>query len=75
MLEGILDTSMNALDKFEARRFEGRVIAIPTGAVSTLNFNLSAREKEELYDAGFDAASRFFTNPPKPPENSFGQIP
>src|SRR5581483_10616165 len=45
MLEAILDTSMNALDKFELKRFGSRVIAIPTGAVSTLNFNLDAREK------------------------------
>jgi NTE family protein len=75
MLEAILETAMNALDKFEQRRFEGRVIAIPTGAVPTLEFNLSDAQKKELYDAGFKAAGDFFANPPKPPENSYGRIP
>ncbi len=74
MLEAILDTSINALDKFEQRRFESRVIPIPTGAVSTLNFNLSKGEKEYLYQSGFDAAEAFFATSPKP-ENSYGRMP
>jgi NTE family protein len=72
MLEGILDTAMNALDKFELRRFSSRVIPIPTGAVSTLNFNLSADEKSYLYESGLKAAEAFFAAAPKP-ENSYGQ--
>lgn len=74
MLAGILDTSMNALDKFEAKRFASRVIAIPTGEVATLNFNLSDKEKAYLYDSGFDAAKKFFETAPKP-ENSYGVAP
>jgi NTE family protein len=74
MLEGILDTAMNALDKFEAQRFASRVIAIPTGAVSTLNFNLSESEKEYLYDSGLQAARTFFASSPSG-ENSYGKIP
>ncbi len=74
MLEGILDTAMNALDKFEARRFASRVIPIPTGAVSTLNFNLSSSEKEYLYDSGLAAARAFFAASPSG-ENSYGKVP
>ncbi len=74
MLEAVLDTAMNALDKFELHRFPGRVIPIPTGAVSTLNFNLTKTEKEELYNSGFDAAEGFFAQQPAP-ENTFGKVP
>jgi NTE family protein len=72
MLEGILDTAMNALDKFELRRFSSRVIPIPTGAVSTLNFNLSNSEKSYLYESGLKAAEEFFAAAPES-ENSYGQ--
>jgi len=74
MLEGILDTAMNALDKFAESRFEQRVIPIPTGEVSTLNFNLSPQEKKYLYESGFDSAKAFFATGPKP-ENSYGKLP
>jgi NTE family protein len=74
MLEGILDTATNALDKFELQRFGPRVIPIPTGEVSTLNFNLSQSEKNYLYESGLESARRFFATAPKP-ENSFGEIP
>jgi NTE family protein len=73
MLEGILDTAMNARDKFELRRFESRVIAIPTGAVSTLNFSLTHAEKKYLYESGFEAARRFFAAG-RPSENSYGKV-
>lgn len=72
MLAGILDTAMNALDKFSERRFGQRVIPIPTGKVSTLNFNLTPAEKKYLYDSGFEAAQEFFAAGPKP-QNSYGQ--
>jgi len=74
MLAGILDTAMNALDRFEAQRFRSRVIPIPTGAVSTLNFNLSDGEKEYLYDSGLKAARDFFAASPDG-ENSYGKVP
>ncbi len=74
MLEGILDTAMNALDKFELNRFQSRVIPIPTGRVSTLNFNLSSNEKKYLYDSGLKAAQAFFAESPGA-ENSYGKVP
>jgi NTE family protein len=74
MLEGILDTAMNALDSFEERRFAKRVVPIPTGAVSTLNFNLDDQEKAYLYESGLAAARTFFAAGPTG-ENSFGETP
>ena len=74
MLEAILTTAMNALDKFELRRFASRVIPIPTGRVATLNFNLSGDEKAYLYDSGYKAAKAFFATQPVP-ENSYGEAP
>jgi NTE family protein len=74
MLEGILNTAMNALDKFSEQRFVERVIPIPTGGVSTLNFNLSAEEKKYLYESGLTSAKAFFAREPKP-ENSYGKMP
>jgi NTE family protein len=74
MLEGILDTAMNALDKFELQRFESRVIPIPTGDVSTLDFNLSDTEKDYLYESGLTAARQFFATAPVA-ENSYGKLP
>jgi NTE family protein len=74
MLEGILDTATNALDKFELQRFESRVVPIPTGGVATLNFDLSTAEKDYLYESGLKAARRFFATAPQP-ENSFGKLP
>jgi NTE family protein len=72
MLEGVLDSAINALDKFTERRFDSRVIPIPTGKVSTLNFNLSKEEKKYLYDSGLQAAQKFFAGAPKP-TNSYGK--
>lgn len=74
MLEGILESAMNALDTFEQRRFASRVIAIPTGAVSTLNFALTDEEKTYLYESGFKAAAAFFAASPSA-ENSYGRTP
>lgn len=73
MLGDVIDTAINARDDFELEYFGNRVIAIPTGAVSTLNFSLSDGEKEQLYEAGHAAAARFFLAPD--PTNRFGARP
>ena len=74
MLEAILDTAMNALDKFELDKFGDRVIPIPTGKVATLNFNLTDPEKKYLYDSGYQAAEEFFSRKPRP-INAYGKLP
>ena len=74
MVEAILDTSMNAFDKLEMQAFGNRTIAIPTGDVSTLDFALSAEQKQFLYDSGDQAAKSFFAAGPKP-TNTYGATP
>ena len=74
MVEAILDTSMNGFDKLEMQAFGNRTIAIPTGDVSTLDFALSAEQKQFLYDSGYQAAKSFFAAGPKP-TNTYGATP
>jgi NTE family protein len=73
MLGDVIDTAINARDDFELKYFGNRVIAIPTGGVSTLNFSLTEAEKARLYDAGYKAAKEFFVSPD--PMNRFGARP
>jgi hypothetical protein len=56
MVKDIIDTAINALDDFELKTFPERVIAIPTGNVSTLNFALSEADKKFLFDSGYTTA-------------------
>ncbi|HLB20636.1 MAG TPA: patatin-like phospholipase family protein [Solirubrobacteraceae bacterium] len=74
MLKAIVDTSMNALDKLEMVAFAPRTISIPTGDVPTLDFELSAAQKKELYDSGYDTAKAFFDRKPDG-RNTFGATP
>lgn len=74
MLLGVLDTSMNALDKLEMKAYASRTVSIPTGDVSTLNFSLSQAEKDFLYESGRKAAEEFFDGKPTA-RNSFGALP
>lgn len=74
MLLGVLDTSINALDKLEIKTYESRTISIPTGDVSTLDFNLGAAEKSFLYESGRKAAEEFFSRKPNA-RNVYGATP
>jgi NTE family protein len=74
MLKAIVDTSINALDQLEMKAFAARTISIPTGDVPTLDFSLTDRQKEELYDFGYEAAKAFFEANPDG-RNSFGAVP
>jgi NTE family protein len=74
MLEAVLDASMNALDKLELKQFANRTVPIPTGAVPTLKFDLTDKEKEYLYNSGLDSAKAFFAGNPKG-ENTFRAVP
>jgi NTE family protein len=73
MLGAVIDTAINALDDYELTTFGNRVVAIPTGGVSTLNFSLSEKEREFLYDSGYQAAKSFFAT--ADPTNRFGARP
>jgi NTE family protein len=74
MLKAIVDTSINALDKFEMVEFAPRTISIPTGDIPTLDFSLSKKQKEELYNFGYNAAKEFFESRPDG-RNTFGAVP
>jgi len=73
MIKDVIDTAINALDDFELRDFGNRVIAIPTGDVSTLNFSLSEQQREFLSESGYSAAKAFFAS--ADPTNRFGATP
>lgn len=74
MAKDVIDTAINALDDFELKTFPERVIAIPTGNVSTLNFSLSQQDKDFLYQSGYEAAKKFFVGQPSA-TNRFGANP
>jgi NTE family protein len=74
MLRAILDTSTNALDKLEMKAFKPRTISIPTGAVPTLEFDLTDEQKRFLFDSGYDTAHAFFAANPTG-VNTYGAVP
>ncbi len=75
MGEAILDASMNAFDRFDEKLFGPRTIAIPTGEIETLNFELSPAEQTELFDFGLKAAQEFFAKRPSGTNLLFGATP
>ena len=75
MGEAILDTSMNAFDRFDEKLFGPRTVAIPTGDIETLDFDLTEAEKNELFEFGHQAAKEFFAKDPKGVNLLFGATP
>lgn len=74
MARAILDTAMNAFDTRDVLGFGDRVVSIPTGDVETLDFNLSAEEREFLYRSGYEAGRAFFGAHPTG-RNTLGEVP
>jgi NTE family protein len=74
MLKAIIDSSTSALDKLSQQSFGNRSVAIPTGDVSTLDFNLTEAQKTFLYDSGYQAAKAFFGKRPTA-TNTYGATP
>jgi NTE family protein len=74
MAQGILDTAMNAFDTRDLMHFGDRSVSIPTGNVETLDFSLSAKQREFLYRSGYETAKAFFDSRPSA-RNSFGALP
>lgn len=74
MLKAIVDTSTNALDKFEEREYHPRTISLPTGDIGTLDFALTKEQKTFLYDSGYQAAKAFFDGNPTG-VNTYGAVP
>lgn len=74
MLEAVIDTAINALDEFENQAFANRTISIPTGAVPTLQFDLTDAQKTFLYESGYKTAKAFFDAKPDA-RNTYGKTP
>jgi len=74
MLKAIVDTSTNALDKFEEQEYHPRTISLPTGDIATLDFALTTEQKQFLYDSGYQAAKAFFAGNPDG-VNTYGAVP
>jgi NTE family protein len=74
MARAILDTAMNAFDTRDVLGFGDRVVSIPTGDVETLDFSLSAEEREFLYRSGHEAGAAFFATHPTG-RNALGEVP
>ncbi len=74
MLKAIVDTSMNAFDKFDTMAFGPRTISIPTGDIESLDFSLSQPQKDALFAFGHEAAANFFKAEPTG-VNTFGAVP
>lgn len=74
MARGILDTAMNAFDTRDVLGFGDRVVSIPTGDIETLDFSLSAEQRNFLYRSGYEAASAFFSAHPSG-RNALGEVP
>lgn len=74
MAWGILETAMNAFDTREVLSFGDRVVSIPTGDVGTLDFSVSAAQREFLYDSGYKAGRAFFAAHPSG-RNSLAKVP
>lgn len=73
MAWGILETAMNAFDRHELAGFGDRVVSIPTGDVDTLDFKLSAEQREFLYRSGHEAGRKFFAGHPSG-RNALGEV-
>ncbi|HEY7256765.1 MAG TPA: patatin-like phospholipase family protein [Solirubrobacterales bacterium] len=74
MARAILDTAMNAFDTRDVLAFGDRVVSIPTGDVETLDFNLSAEQRDFLFSSGHEAGTAFFAAHPSG-RNAFGEVP
>lgn len=59
--ENLVNTMLGAMDLLAMREAEElQIILIQTGKIRSTDFHITAREKEELYQAGREAALRFF---------------
>lgn len=60
MARAMFFAATEAWDRRMSRMSEVRTVSIPTGAVSTLNFELTDEERDFLYDSGHTTAREFF---------------
>lgn len=60
MFKGLFKTMMQAHDlRHLDKESKARTITIPTGSITSTNFELTKEEKEWLYNSGYNAANKF----------------
>ncbi len=60
MFKGLFKTMMQAHDlRHLDKESKARTITIPTGSITSTNFELTMEEKEWLYNSGYNAANKF----------------
>jgi NTE family protein len=64
LAKAILHATMSAWDERLERSSAVRTVSIPTGSVSTLDFNLSESDRKALFAGGHDVARDFFRSQP-----------
>ncbi|ENQ3079818.1 patatin-like phospholipase family protein [Bacillus cereus] len=63
MFKGLFKTMMQAHDlRYLNTEARARTIKIPTGNITSTNFNLSDEEKKWLYHSGYQAAEKFLSS-------------
>lgn len=63
MFKGLFKTMMQAHDlRYLNTEARARTIKIPTGNITSTNFNLSDKEKEQLYHSGYQATEHFLSS-------------
>ena len=61
MFKGLFKTMMQAHDlRHLDKESKARTITIPTGSITSTNFELTMEEKEWLYNSGYNAANKFY---------------
>ena len=60
MFKGLFKTMMQAHDlRHLDKESKARTITIPTGTITSTNFELTKEEKEWLYNSGYNSANKF----------------
>lgn len=57
----LITTALNAREELANAHSRARTIPVPTLGVETTEFHLSRERRQELFDAGWQAATEFFT--------------
>lgn len=58
----LVSTALNAREELANAHSNARTIAVPTLGVTTTEFDLSRQRRQELFDAGWQAAASFFAS-------------
>jgi NTE family protein len=72
LAKAIFASTTEAWDERMSQASTVRTVSIPTGTVRTLDFQLSADDRDYLYRSGYETAGEFFRAQPEY-MNSYGR--